>query len=840
MENGVLHSLARGFVSAALLATLAPASHGETGLDLYAALRAAAPDGRRVPLQDATLVRDVHTLHLTQGTLHLLRAVDGRTLGGVFQGAGEYRLDPATAAERRAIAFRAKDAAADSLTDRFDSLVLLFTDGTAEELLAGREPEAGAPDPAALRAYEKFLDWQRKEYRRNVPLAMTEDLLNDDGLAGGVFLAFASGERRGKTLLAVDPRGDIDSEESSLTVFGKNGTEVWYSSHLKSEVDAGTTSSCRTKLAADAEHYELDTSVASGTELRGTATLRLRSAIPSLRVLRFGLLPSLRIEEALRIAPAGGEPQALRFVQEKQEEDAQPAVFLDPPVERGANVVLRIRYAGKGVLIADGDGVYRVEARSEWYPYVGDFHDRATYDLTYRTPKDRTLVSVGKLVGTESEGSLTVSRFEVGEPIVVAGFNYGKFRAVEQTEETSGKKIRVFTNPGTPDVINEINGYLQAANETGFREGIDIALSEGSYAGTAPGGPSHVNVSTDLLAADAMADAVNSIRVYTKFFGAIPGDELSIAQQSQWFFGQAWPSLIFVPYIAALDGTARMNLGLSDTASFVDEVTIHEIAHQWWGYRVGWESYRDQWLSEGFAEFSAGLVLELTRGQAAADRFWQRRRQLVLEDPRGGGVAAVHAGPVTQGWRLASERAPHAYDALVYSKGAFVLHMLRMLMREAGTPNPDERFFAMLRDFATTHAGRDATTEDFKAAIEKHMTPGIDARRDGKIDWFFDQWVYGTEVPTYRVEMKAEKAAKGQYRLVGTVSQEDVPDGFLAIVPLYVDLGEGRYGQFARAPFKGNQTHAIDVTVSLPDKPRAIVANAHYEVLAWDPSKKSK
>ncbi len=40
----------------------------------------------------------------------------------------------------------------------------------------------------------------------------------------------------------------------------------------------------------------------------------------------------------------------------------------------------------------------------------------------------------------------------------------------------------------------------------------------------------------------------------------------------------------------------------------------HETAHQWWGNIVAWRSYRDQWLSEGFAEYSGILYTDVSRG----------------------------------------------------------------------------------------------------------------------------------------------------------------------------------------------------------------------------------
>jgi hypothetical protein len=440
--------------------------------------------------------------------------------------------------------------------------------------------------------------------------------------------------------------------------------------------------------------------------------------------------------------------------------------------------------------------------------------------MTFRTPKGKVIVAVGELTDSGEEANLLVTRWKVDRPILVAGFNYGKFREIEQEEESSGTSIHVYTNPGTPDIIGEIN-----AASAGF------------------GGGRQITASTETLAQNVMADSVNALRVYSKYFGKLPSGHLSLSQQSQFFFGQAWPSLIFVPYVAALDPLVRQELGLGDLSDFIDEVIVHEVAHQWWGHQVGTESYRDEWLSEGFAEFSTALVLELTRGQNAADEFWMRRRAQILTKSFGAGdrnIPAVYAGPLTLGWRLGSERNPYAYQALVYGKGAYVLHMLRMMMRDSKATDPDARFFGMLRDFIETHGGRQASTEDFKAVVEEHIVPNLNATRDGKVDWFFDQWVYGTEVPTYRVEMDIERVDGEQYRIFGTVSQEGVSDEFMALVPLYVDLGKGRYGMIGRAPFKGNQVHKINTTLKLPSKPKEVLVNAHHEVLAWDPSKKKK
>jgi hypothetical protein len=87
---------------------------------------------------------------------------------------------------------------------------------------------------------------------------------------------------------------------------------VWYSSHFKSEIDAGLDADCGLKVTADARHYELETQIVSGTDVEGSTTFYFTPQADGIRVLDVGLLPTLRIEEVVRLDPAGGEPEPLR------------------------------------------------------------------------------------------------------------------------------------------------------------------------------------------------------------------------------------------------------------------------------------------------------------------------------------------------------------------------------------------------------------------------------------------------------------------------------------------------------------------------------------------------
>ena len=238
-----------------------------------------------------------------------------------------------------------------------------------------------------------------------------------------------------------------------------------------------------------------------------------------------------------------------------------------------------------------------------------------------------------------------------------------------------------------------------------------------------------------------------------------------------------------------------MLFGHIDTkfTGFVQEVTPHEVAHQWWGHAVGWASYHDQWLSEGFAEFSAGLFLQQGGGgdwRKDYIEFWDRLRQRILEK-NNFGVAPNDAGPLWMGLRLISPRTEDAYQNVTYPKGAYVLEMLRSMMYGTGEQDQDKAFIAMMHDFVESHRERPASTESFKAIAEKHMTKLMDLQGNGRLDWFFNEWVYGTQVPRYHFEYQLTPADGGKVKLHMTITQSEVDEHFAMLVPVFADFGNG-------------------------------------------------
>jgi hypothetical protein len=768
----------------------------------YTALRNAKPDGRTVALTNFTFDRDV--IHFTlNGTLHLLTPVEGKTAGAVFIGQGSFELKPATPQEKRQLAINAGDDKLETLTDQFESAVFLGGAFMNAIEKAGA-PIAGAANSTALDRWSDYLKNQRKDIRTNIHIRLLQEILNQE--AEPFFMAWVNGKKLPPAVLSVDPR---DQEQTAMVVIHNDKGGVWYSSPLKTEVERGN-SALKLPLV-DPEHYLIDATIRKD-QLTATSTMAFTTNT-NVRVLPVNLFSKLRVSSA-EWALAGEAPAwaPIPFIQENEKEDGDAAVVFPAMLTPGQKVLLRMTYGGDEVLDDAGDGNYSVGARTSWYPNVAVFDDLAQYELRFRIPQKMQVVAVGNETGNTVDGNDRVSVWKTTNPIRVAGFNYGRFKKLQQADKDSGMTIEVYTNPGEPDIIRLINDALSGGDD-------GILMGQ------------HLRVDTAKLAQSALADGINTARTGNLYFGPLADKRVAITQQSAWSFGQSWPSLIYMPYVAFLNGTQRNTLGLNTMKDFVDSVGPHEFAHQWWGHQIGWKTYRDQWLSEGFAEFTSALVQQQTGGFPVYDDFFEKARRRILEEPAGASIPNDQAGPITQGYRLATWQNPYAYNVLVYSKGAYVLHMLRMTMFDAANGG-DAAFSEMMKDFATTYAGKNATTADFKRMVEKHATQSLKLTKDGKLDWFFNQWVYGTAIPKYDSKFDFEDVGGGKYKVTGSITQSNVPNDFGVVMPIYVHFDKKSFTKLASTLIVGNVTKPVTFEIALPKKPQKFAINSMHDVLA--------
>ena len=150
--------------------------------------------------------------------------------------------------------------------------------------------------------------------------------------------------------------------------------------------------------------------------------------------------------------------------------------------------------------------------------------------------------------------------------------------------------------------------------------------------------------------------------------------------------------------------------------------------------------------------------------------------------------------------------------------------MIRMMMYDVNTG--DLRFQEMMKDLIQTHFNQDISTEDFKLIVEKHMIKGMDVAKNGTMDWFFNEWVYGTEMPSYKFNYQISSDGT----LNAKVTQSGVSANFAMPVPLYVDYGKG-WVKLGAGTIVGNSSIEIK-NAKLPSVPKRAAICAMNDVLA--------
>lgn len=763
-----------------------------------------------VHVNNFTMKREAGTFTFRSGAFQFVEPVNGKITGAVFVGDGSFTLTPPIELERRNIAILTKG---QPFEEQFSSAVLRFTDGSEEEIRkAGTSDNSQVGDAGGLLA--DVQNQLKKKLKENLAARLLEDVMSQQ--PGGKFIAFVRGKKfSDKMVYDVDPHGAfaVAPEEVALYLWDDNHEGIWASFHSLAEYKNRTANSDENNRSVAVQHQKLDTSIAKNAHLTGTAQTSFVALHDGVRVVPLELFSTLRVDSV-----TGEDGAPLAFIQEDKNDDPDFAVILPRELKKGESYSITTKYGGKDAISNEGGGNYYPIARTDWYPSQG-FGSYATYDMTFRVPKGMTMVATGKLLKKVDEGNETITEWTTELPQAVAGFNFGNFKREEGKPFKQPYLLETFANPNPPDMISA----LQHIDDTPTLDGSHL-----SAAGTLG------NMNTVGLMKKAMGEAQLSVEIYTDFFGEAPYKRLAMTQQTAPNYGQSWPGVVYLPITYFFDTTVRHQLGMGEAHGYFKVVGPHEIAHQWWGHMVGFNSYRDQWMSEGFSDMSASIFLQYIYGQKNLDdyhKFWADERQ-ILTDRNKEGKRPIDVGPVTLGYRL--NNAKTGFDIgrrLLYPKGAYILQMIRFMMAQK-TGDPDGPFKAMMHDFTKTYANRQASTEDFKAMVEKYMTKEMDIDKNHTMDWFFSEYVYGTEYPAYKFEHSFSNDATGDTVLNFKVTQSGVSKDFVMLLPLYLDLGGGRVARLGSATLSGNNSVEGHVPLKgLKERPKRAMLAYYDDVL---------
>jgi hypothetical protein len=782
------------------------AAPGPNSDPTYQALRNLTLGSESVSVSNFELKREAATFHLRSGTVCFAVPVAGRVTAAVFTGDGNFVLTP-PASEAAMLKLLTKE---NEFSENFSQMVLRFTDSTYDEIKKGGTAGSSGCDSGLLKDSQHVT---RHKLKQNLESRILEDLLSPE--PGGLFVAFIHGKRyNGQELYQIDPHDNRDQVDFST--YDENKYGDWASFPMSSEL------SDKKKKGAVGQpiriqHQQIEATLEKSANLIGKTQTTFTANLNGLRVAPFDLFRTLRVR---RVTTADGQP--LSFIQEDKNDDAEFAVILPKVLAAGDQFSVITEYEGKEAVSNEGGGNYypNPAARENWYPNnpSGGLGEYAAYDMTFHIPKGTQIAATGVRVSDSNDGGQNVTVWKSEAPQTVAGFSVGRFKVEQAKLDKPDYQVESYANQESP---NWVQGLQHAAN------GDDLP-SMGSHGGDVALG----TMSTTGLNKKALAEGELAVELYSDYFGPSQFKHLQLTQQTACDFGQSWPELVWIPICYYFDTTVRHQLGMDfGDRGYWKVVTPHEVAHQWWGHTVGFSSYRDQWMSEGFADMSASLYLTMIeKNPKKFIAFWNDERELLLERDAQG-YRAIDAGPLTMGYRTSNTRTGlDTYRRLIYPKGAYILHMIRMMLHDNHTG--DQRFKELMQDFVNTYRGKAATTEDFKAMVEKHMTQEMDLQGNHKMDWFFNEYVYGTQLPSYQMNATFDTGADGDVVMSIKMTQSNVNDSFRMLVPIYVDLPNGMLF-LGRARLAGNSTFDQKIPLKgLKDKPKRAVINYYDDVLA--------
>jgi Peptidase family M1 domain len=323
--------------------------------------------------------------------------------------------------------------------------------------------------------------------------------------------------------------------------------------------------------------------------------------------------------------------------------------------------------------------------------------------------------------------------------------------------------------------------------------------------------------------------AAEAIQYFAERFGPFPYSHLALTQMPG-RESQGWPGLIFLSSYAFLNAADREQLHFDAVRNLMQRtIPAHETAHQWWGDLVGWKSYRDQWLSEGLANYCALMMLQ-EKDPAGFSRVMETyRRDLVQKNKDG--VSPMEAGPVTLGTRLLSSHFPGGYEAISYGRGTWLFHMLRTMLRDVDrkkSTGQDEPFMRALRKVRQRYEGKAITTEELLGVFAEDIPPALRFEGKNNLDWFLDGWINGTALP--KLELKNVKlVAKGSGVVVhGTLLQKDAPADLVTSVPVYAVVSGREPALLGRVFADGDESN---FRLTAPAGTRRIVLDPYNTLL---------
>ena len=653
--------------------------------------------------RNLTIAAEDLLLTLTTGSVFLVESETGIT-GLVLFGQGVMRFSPQPQTERGQLRIFG---GAESLQAPFDAAFVRLNPLDYEQ----RVRVAGlTPVPLNRRELRRAQDVFAREAPKSFSLDLRELSSEPWYLlpSQGDFLAEVRTRRHGMLTYS---RAGMQVEDITLFDRERRRTIALYPSAQR-RTARGLSFNEDDLRDYDVLDYDIETTISPETDfIEGRTRLRLRMRSQGSSSL------TLRLSDDLTVrGVASTEYGRLLYLRIRD----QNSVIVNLPValSRDAELTLLVTYAGRvtpqdiddeGLQMGEGpreepflfppEPYFLLSSRSYWYPQ-NPITDYATGTLRIIVPEGYGCVASGQPRSGDEVTLRDLLTLTEGRSFVFTARDPLRYFAVVVSRFARAADAIVKLAPGIGD----------PSDAAGIRLAIDATPRQQGRGRT------------------LITDVEAIMRYYAGLLGEVPYASMTVALVEHDLPGGHSPG-----YIAVLNSPIQNSryTWRNDPAAFSgfpEFFLAHELAHQWWGQAVGWRNYHEQWLSEGFAQYFAALYARNARGERTfVDMLRQFRRWAVAESDE---------GPISLGSRLGHLRGqPRVFRALVYNKGAAVLHMLRRLVG-------DEHFFNALRRFYADQKFRKAGTDDLRAVFEEESGRSLER--------FFDRWIYGAEVPRLR------------------------------------------------------------------------------------------
>jgi hypothetical protein len=671
-----------------------------------------------------TITAEDLELTLVDGSVFLCE-VNQDVTGLVLIGRGDLRFDPSPETERGQVRIFA---GADKIATRFDAAFVRV--GNFESHADRSTLQARDVDPRDLRRAEQIF---REESVKSFVVDLA-DLARDTWslLPGsGDFLAEIRTPRFGTLTYS---RSSTEAEDISFFERRRRRNIANYAS--------------KARLAARGRFYDEDDlapidvldhdiAIASTPErhwIAGRATMRLRVRATSLSQLTIRLADTLAVKSV--VSKQYGRLFSLRVANQDTILVNLPATLL-----QGSELTVTIEYAGvlapqpsdretlsfaqrraEGVpldeFLAQPESSYLYSNRSYWYPQAMT-SDYATATIEVAVPADFSCVATGvQALGSpqlvekrEPGGALKVYTFTAERPLRYLAFLVARLVRADQWTVTFGAPV---PNPSNPSNLSN------PSNQLGTYQKLDLMVEAN---------PRYLRLGKELA-----ERAVDIVQFFESLAGDAPYPAFTVALVETELPGGHSPGYFAVFNQPIPRGGLSWRYDPAAFPSYPEFFLAHEIAHQWWGQAVGWRTYHEQWLSEGFAQYFAALYAQKFRGPGVFSEVMRHMRRWAISES--------DQGPVYLGYRIGHIKSDgRAFRAVIYNKGAAVLHMLRRLVG-------DDVFFRGVKRFYAASRFSKAGTVDLQLAME--------AESGRSLDRFFERWIYGATLPkvsfSYRVE----------------------------------------------------------------------------------------